>query len=60
MDVQDCNLDLLQGKLPSLHIRPYVHLKRKRRPRLRMQMPVRIGNLNSVSVSANIATPTQN
>lgn len=33
-------------KLPFLNIRPQIQLIRKRRPRLRMQKPIRIGNLH--------------
>ena len=36
--------------LPPLNIRPQIQLEPKSRPRLRMQMPVRIGNLRIISI----------
>jgi hypothetical protein len=41
------------SRLPLLNIRPQIQLIRKRRPRLRMQKPIRIGNLHYISTPSS-------
>ncbi|GMG27074.1 unnamed protein product [Aspergillus oryzae var. brunneus] len=47
------------NQLPLFNIRPQIQLKAPRRPRLGMQMPIRIRNLqNTISLPSFIQNPT--